>query len=274
MLKQSLSPMIRRKVSKPSHQSMYIFYYKRGTKFAKEWDANEVSFLRRLSHPNIINILGYYYDARERTKYMLLEHLIDGDLFDWLNNQPYSIPNDHQVHIAKQGLSVLRYLEKNEIIHRDIKLENFLVRPMKCGCIHIILIDFQYTVFTNDLDSRICGTPAYIAPECYLGLYSYGSDMWAFGVMLYMIATRVHFPVIEYTGRNDTFKNTICSIARVLRQYNSDFTDFLYSIFRCSEVLRLTPKDASKHPWIIKKPHGIHNRVLDRLKTRARRDTI
>jgi len=65
--------------------------------------------------------------------------------------------------IFKQLLSVLKYMSKKNICHRDIKLENILIDKK----LNIKLIDFgcacEYDA-TRKLDD-FCGTEVYMSPE-------------------------------------------------------------------------------------------------------------
>jgi polo-like kinase 1 len=67
-----------------------------------------------------------------------------------------------------QMLSGLRYLQKNKVIHRDLKLGNlFLSDKME-----LKLADFGLAAkleFDGEKKKTICGTPNYIAPEILEG---------------------------------------------------------------------------------------------------------
>jgi calcium-dependent protein kinase len=63
-------------------------------------------------------------------------------------------------------IGVLTYLNENNIIHRDIKLENFLLTD-KDDISSIKLIDFGLSkdMTYNTLTKTNVGTPFYVAPE-------------------------------------------------------------------------------------------------------------
>lgn len=77
-------------------------------------------------------------------------------------------------------------------MHRDIKLENILVKrkgqkfDFKIGDLgqaksHSGIVSVKQT---------ICGTPLYMAPEVYFGdAYNGKADVWSLGVMLFKLAT-------------------------------------------------------------------------------------
>jgi len=65
--------------------------------------------------------------------------------------------------IYNQIINGMNYLHKNNIIHRDLKLENVVLDNNK----NIKIIDFGFsTISTNDTYSNFfCGTPTYMPPE-------------------------------------------------------------------------------------------------------------
>jgi serine/threonine protein kinase len=66
-----------------------------------------------------------------------------------------------------QILSALRYLHKNNIVHRDVKLENIMFCQEEFNKFDIKLIDFGFACkFEKDQGmTLILGSPLYMAPE-------------------------------------------------------------------------------------------------------------
>lgn len=71
--------------------------------------------------------------------------------------------------IFKQIVEGIHYMHKKKIIHRDIKLENILVKN-KEDINSINIADFGLSKFvnTNDDSKFFVGTPGYIPPEMFL----------------------------------------------------------------------------------------------------------
>jgi len=93
-------------------------------------------------------------------------------------------------------VSVLIYLEANKISHRDIKLDNFLLKE-KGDISHIKLIDFGLSkdLSYDTLVKNATGTPFYIAPEVLMCKGCLKSDIWSCGVVMYILLSgRVPFP--------------------------------------------------------------------------------
>lgn len=79
----------------------------------------------QLDHPNIVRIDEVYESTNEI--YIVQELCVGGDLFDRLDVQPdYHYTEAQCARLVKQMLSSVRYLHSKGIIHRDLKLENFL----------------------------------------------------------------------------------------------------------------------------------------------------
>ena len=83
-------------------------------------------------------------------------------------------------------VKAVAYLHANDIVHRDIKLENVLVSKE----FKIKIIDFGFSrqlPKENHVLYDFCGTMHYIAPEVMQreGYYGKPADIWALGVLLY-----------------------------------------------------------------------------------------
>merc|ERR1712056_142813 len=94
------------------------------------------------------------------------------------------------VDIAWQMLLAVNYIHSHGIVHRDLKLENFVYD--KKGSNTLKMIDFGFgKVCVDDATcySRV-GTTAYAAPEV-LDNKDYDSkcDLWSLGVIVYALLT-------------------------------------------------------------------------------------
>ena len=81
-------------------------------------------------------------------------------------------------------------MHNNNIVHRDLKLDNILVEE---STRMVKLIDFGFSVVVgNGTPLKIfCGTPSYMAPEI-VRKHEYDGkpvDIWALGVLLFVLLT-------------------------------------------------------------------------------------
>ncbi|GJN30189.1 hypothetical protein PR202_gb18477 [Eleusine coracana subsp. coracana] len=166
----------------------------------QEWES-EVNFLGRLSHPNLVRLLGYCGEDRELL--LVYEFMSKGSLENHLFRrgatfEPLSWSRRLKIAIgAARGLAFLHSSER-QIIYRDFKASN-------------ILLDSDYTPKLSDfglakngpaagkshVTTRIIGTYGYAAPEYVATGHLYvKSDVYGFGVVLLELLTglRAHDP--------------------------------------------------------------------------------
>ena len=183
----------------------------------------ELSILHKLKHNNIIKIKGYEKTAHNR--YIILEYCNGGNLGDYkkfYEKTTNCTLNEFFIQkIIRQLADGLEYMHSNNIVHRDIKLDNILLNfnkyrnipvndelPPKVNLKDVTLND-SFTVkiadlgYSKDLEGRdsastILGTPAYMSPdmiENYMGSgkpkpYNTSVDLWSLGAITYELLTK------------------------------------------------------------------------------------
>jgi len=197
---------MKEKLGKGSFSSVHLAIHKRtGIKRAvkkitkektnSEQFRSEIRALISLDHPHIVKVLEYFED--ETDYYVVMELCTGQDLFDWVIEQLNSRPSG--VVKARDACVILRQCLKATVgchskgfVHRDLKLENFmLVGKDKT----VKLIDFGLAKRVPDkqsLDSSdAAGTLPYLAPEVINKGEDYGCavDVWSLGVMLFVMLT-------------------------------------------------------------------------------------
>ena len=85
-------------------------------------------------------------------------------------------------------LRSLKYMHDQNIIHRDLKLENVLLKE-KQNHYKIKLADFGLSTFSTNIELfKHCGTPGYIAPEVLQDKkYDTQADMFSVGVICFSL---------------------------------------------------------------------------------------
>lgn len=166
-------------VKKLNHESMQGF---------QEWQS-EVNFLGRLSHPNLVRLLGYCWEDRELL--LVYEFLAKGSLENHLFRRgsafdPLSWTLRLKILIgAARGLAFLHASER-QIIYRDFKASNILLDPnYKPKLSDFGLAKNGPTGEDSHVTTRVIGTQGYAAPEYVATGHLYvKSDVYGYGVVL------------------------------------------------------------------------------------------
>ncbi len=118
--------------------------------------------LSKVDHPNIVELNDF--GSSELHYYLSMEYLIGRTLSSIIAKNG-CMPEDSVVMIGYELIKALQYLEKRQLVHRDIKPNNVMV--VDTG--DVKLIDFglakQNQEETVSLDELFTGTPQYAAPE-------------------------------------------------------------------------------------------------------------
>jgi calcium-dependent protein kinase len=156
----------------------------------------EVEILKKLIHPNIMQIFEFYED--KKNFYIITELCEGGELFDMIVDKG-SFNEDDAAWVMKQLLSAINYIHSNNIVHRDLKPENILLDTKKNNIIKIIDWGTARFFEKNKKMNKVSGTPYYIAPEVLFEKYDEKCDIWSCGVIMYILLCG--YP--PFNGEND-----------------------------------------------------------------------
>jgi len=87
----------------------------------------EAQVLRNLNHPNVIKFIGIMF-KKEKHLNLILEFISGGTLKDIIHNINKQLPWKIRVGYAKDISAAMQYLHSLNIIHRDLKSDNCLVK--------------------------------------------------------------------------------------------------------------------------------------------------
>ncbi|XP_031110510.1 serine/threonine-protein kinase-like protein CCR4 [Ipomoea triloba] len=150
---------------------------------------NELEFLSRLHHKNLVRLLGYCDDSNERL--LVFEYMENGTLHDHLHRLETSPLMSWTARIrvaldAARGIEYLHEYAVPQVIHRDIKSSNILLDATWTAKVS----DFGLSLMgpqddESHLSLRAAGTMGYMDPEYYrLQVLTTKSDVYSFGVVL------------------------------------------------------------------------------------------
>ncbi|XP_062196798.1 probable receptor-like protein kinase At1g80640 [Phragmites australis] len=152
----------------------------------KEFE-NELDFLGKIRHPNVISVLGYC--IHEDIRLLVYELMQNGSLETQLHGPSRGSALSWHIRLkialdAARGLEHLHEHCHPMIIHRDIKSSNILLDTN----FNAKISDFGLAIYGGDHnkdDIKPSGTVGYVAPEYLLdGQLTEKSDVYAFGVVL------------------------------------------------------------------------------------------
>jgi serine/threonine protein kinase/tetratricopeptide (TPR) repeat protein len=150
---------------------------------------SEAHAIAKLSHPNIVSI--YEVAMENNIYYLAMEYIPGKNLYYYLH---YSKPKLIDVlEIISRLADALSYAHSQKIIHRDLKLNNVIMKDMLTP----VLIDFGLAKAMENEGTEgitrtgeIMGSPSYMAPERLLGgTVDQRSDVCSLGIMLYEMLT-------------------------------------------------------------------------------------
>ncbi|XP_062823756.1 serine/threonine-protein kinase 33 isoform X1 [Anolis carolinensis] len=154
----------------------------------------EVSILKTVNHDHIIH-LEEVFETPKRV-YLVMELCEDGELKEILQRKGQFSENETR-HIIQSLASAIAYLHKKDIVHRDLKLENILVKSSDIDEENAMKLNIKVTDFglavqkmggSESMFQSTCGTPIYMAPEVISAHdYSQQCDVWSIGVIMYML---------------------------------------------------------------------------------------
>lgn len=218
----------------------------------------EVGILKRVQHEHIISLNEVFETAKKM--YLVMELCEGGELADALKARE-RIPEEECKIIMSRLASAISYLHKNDIVHRDLKLENILlaVDPNNLeDKLYIKVTDFGLSVVKggtghDNMMQDFCGTPIYMSPEIIDNkTYSQNCDVWAMGVILY----------IMLSGSPPFKSKDEDSLYDLIKKGELDFSDefwatvsvnaksILEKMMRVDPAHRLTATEMLHHPWI------------------------
>ncbi|MFK7985920.1 MAG: serine/threonine-protein kinase [Sandaracinaceae bacterium] len=170
--------------------------------------AREAKVLKKLSHPNIVEIVDFGVEDGET---FIAMELLEGETLEQRLERE-SLPIDEVLPLYAPVLAALSEAHAHEVVHRDLKPANvFLVEGGE-----VKLLDFGLAKMLSVEDTpsdeetltrrgRIVGTPAYMAPEQITDAFvDVRADVYALGVMLFeLLADRRPF---RYERRSELLR--------------------------------------------------------------------
>lgn len=206
---------------------------------------HEVNIMKNLKQMNVVKI----FETFETQKYLIIimEYVSGGDLLTYVKKRN-KLSEAVARYIFKQIILGLEFTHSQNVIHRDIKLDNILLD------IHnqIKICDFgvgKQVKKRKEIMFDQCGTPAYIAPEILKGDGYEGPqvDYWSSGVVLYaMLSGTVPFKANDMSELHKIISSgKFLEIEGVSKEVNN----LLHGILEIDPKKRFGADEILSHPW-------------------------
>jgi len=213
----------------------------------------EVVMMQKMDHSNVIKCFDVFYEKCFIC--IVMNRLNGGDLIVGMQAHWKSkgkIPVMSTIQITAQMCAAIAYLHSRNIVHRDIKGDNYLCdRPniVDPEC-KLVLTDFGTVVDctpTTRLHEK-CGTKLYWPPEFYKLDYSLKVDIWAMGVICYGLLNG-KFPFRDEKEVNQKQVN-------VPKGTPPECEEFVHKVLEKKEDRRADYKELQTASWIAAKVKG------------------
>ena len=233
---------------------------------------NEISILKIARHPNIVKFEEF--KETQTDYYLIMEYCNGGCLSDCLkqyreiHGKPF--PEEIVQHIMCQIISAVKFLHQNRIIHRDLKLDNIMIKyfneqdkqNLNLLKAQVKIIDFGFAIqlVNSNLAFDSLGSPFNMDPIILQKLsnkkgskklgYDEKADIWSLGTLCYeMVRGKKAFDaetLDELLEKVEIGKYTLPI------SLSSEIVDFLKGMLKYKGVERLSADELSRHPFIVK----------------------
>jgi len=213
----------------------------------EELEAEAEIFLG-MDHPHVCRLV----DAFEGPDHLhlVMECMTGGELFQRVSAKKRFDEKD-AADASWQMLLAVNYLHSQQVVHRDIKLENWLYDTPESD--HLKLIDFGFSKIwkPNTKMALSCGTLAYVAPEVLAQSYTSQCDLWSLGVTVFILL----FGYMPFAGCEAVQMQAIRE-GRYLKKHQAwknvsePAQDFVKKLLVVDASKRLSAEQALAHPWI------------------------
>ncbi|XP_058880763.1 hormonally up-regulated neu tumor-associated kinase-like [Acipenser ruthenus] len=212
-----------------------------------------------IKHPNIVQL--YETLETENSYYMVMELCLGGDLMDKICDRKKLEESEVRMY-TRQIMSAVEHMHRHGIVHRDLKIENFLLDEYN----NIKIVDFGLSntlkpeYLSLELLNTQCGSPAYAAPEL-LAHKKYGPkvDVWSIGVSMFaMLTGTLPFTVEPFNIKQLHQKMINGEISPMPPDISKGAMQFLMSFLEPDPAKRPHIKEAMEEKWLndgyIKRP--------------------
>jgi len=223
----------------------------------KERANNEIEALKRLkNHTNVIQFEEAFQVFQNNQEYICIVMELFGkqDLFH-LFKKKQTFREKAIRKIIEQLVDALLFCHQQGVVHRDIKLQNILIEPSSH---HIKLIDFGLSAVCESQEEmekldRLCGSPFYVPPELYNGVYDGKiSDVWSIGILVFVLV-KGKFPFDNKERDLSKLVESVCNDNFEMPNCSKELADLLSKMLQKDPKKRIKLHELKNHEWFVSK---------------------
>ena len=211
----------------------------------------EIKNMKRCHCENSVEIIDYY-DTKD--EFIILMELCDETLFHILCRKKSGFSAEEIKEVLLQLNKVFKLMNIYKIAHRDIKLNNILVKYLneEKTKYKVLLSDYGISNHLSSLTSKFmthAGTQLIMAPEILNGQnYNHKCDLWSLGIIIYQLYTK-KFPYSHPVEKGmleqiDSKGKTVLNVIR-----DEKLKDLLSKLLESDPEKRISWKKYFKHSF-------------------------
>ncbi|KAG5235075.1 CBL-interacting serine/threonine-protein kinase [Salix suchowensis] len=209
----------------------------------------EISILRRVRHPNIVQLFEVM--ATKAKIYFVMEYVRGGELFNKVAKG--RLKEEVARRYFQQLISAVSFCHARGVFHRDLKPENLLLDEIG----NLKVSDFGLSAVSDQIRQdglfhTFCGTPAYVAPEVLAkkGYDAAKVDIWSCGIVLFVLMAGY----LPFQDQNIMlmYKKIYKGEFRCPRWFSSELVRLLSKLLDTNPVTRITIPEIMENRWFKK----------------------
>lgn len=143
----------------------------------------EAAICTRLApHPGVAKLVDLVED---NGRLVLIQEYVEGKTLGDLLGQ--ELPRPLVERIILQLIDVVSHAHRHRVMHRDIKPNNIIIQPD--GTLKLLDFGAAKILGDKDISATMVGSRPFMAPEQIMGQSERRSDIWAIGVLMYLLYT-------------------------------------------------------------------------------------
>ncbi|OIW33417.1 Pkinase-domain-containing protein [Coniochaeta ligniaria NRRL 30616] len=213
----------------------------------------EIAIMKKLNHPNLVQLIEVLDDPEEDSLYMVLEMCKKGVVMKvGLDDPADPYPSETCRCWFRDLILGIEYLHAQGVVHRDIKPDNLLLTDDDV----LKIVDFGVSEMFEKPDqmrtAKSAGSPAFLPPELCVGKHGdvsgTAADIWSMGVSLYCLRYgRIPF---ERNGVLDMYDAIRTDSVKLPEDEDPDFVDLMSKILEKDPDKRISMPELRQHPWV------------------------